>query len=285
MPSKTIHLELAQTAISLDTWSHINRIDRHILQHIGDPDESGMQDGYILSIEGRKPEAGLIPHHGAKEITLVAYSYYFWNSLCYYLREDYEKAGESLGRALHYIQDYILAYTGYEALHNVVEGDIEKLWSVEKESIVREIKPELRIIANRIDQGNYDIKFEPASMPRLYLVNSLKSTYYLLKLFDKMVDLAKNLVPKLVKRKRLYRVILIVSLPLLIIPPLGIAMLIIGLIIRWSVKKYKYLLWATGHENLNITMWNWTTAKQTRDGTRYITQLLKLQPYVKPCRT
>jgi len=286
MPSKTIHLEITRTILSLDKWRYLNRIEGYVFQHIGDPDVDGLQDGYILTVvENRMSMSGLIPHHGANTIAQKARTYYFWNALCYYLRNDYAKGGECFARALHYAQDFILAYSAYNQLHSTVEDDIERLWHAEKESIIREITSELKIIANRIDRGEYDINFEIASTPKLYLVNATRATYYLMKLFERMVDLARVQAPKLAKRKRLYRLLLVASLPLMIIPPIGVAMLATGLVIRRSVRKHRYLLWATGYEKLDMTTWEWSGKKRTRKGSEYLTYVLRLQPYVRPCLT
>ena len=79
MPSRTVHLELTITALSLGTWNYVSKIDRYILQHIADPDTEGMQDGYIIRdhIMDSPTKAGIVPHHGMKEVTQILRSYYF----------------------------------------------------------------------------------------------------------------------------------------------------------------------------------------------------------------
>jgi len=243
MPSKTVHLELTITALSLGTWNYVNRIDLYILQHITDPDSKGMEDGYLIYSWNKLIKGGLAPHHGMKEITDALRYYYFWNSVCYYLKGDYERAGESLARAIHYSQDTMLIYSGYDPRHDIIEGEINEIWNTQKDSIIKEVLPEL----------NKDKVFpEPTSTPKYYLPRALQITYYMIKEFEEEIN---SVFVALAKGEPVQR--------------LG----------------SKYLLWALGYENLDITRRTITETK--RIGRRYKTYYydLVLQPYVKPCRS
>jgi len=296
MPSRTVHLELTITALSLGTWNYVSKIDKYILQHIADPDTEGMQDGYIIRdhIMDSPTKAGIVPHHGMKEVTQRLRSYYFWNSICYYLKEDYEKAGESLARALHYSQDTLLIYSGYDPRHDIIEGDIEKLWITQKDSIIKEVLPEL----------NKDrVVLEPTTTPRYFLPRALHMTYYVLKQFEKEINLAYSMhVDGLKLRRSGSRklfissgILFFLSLLLGIVNPTmtaigiftSIIIFLVALVKRRSMQEIesKYLLWALGYEKLDMTRQTITETKQT--GGTYHEEFydLILQPYIKPCRS
>lgn len=307
MPSKTVHLELTTTALSLETWSHLSRIDKYIIQHIADPDTAGMQDGYILRHYSTTKKGGIVPHHGMKEITQAIHSYYFWNSICYYLKGDYEKAGESLARALHYAQDMVLVYSGSDPRHNVIESQIDKVWSTQKEFIIKEVLSEFN--EDKVSC------FEETSTPKQYLNNAFCITYYWLKRFEKIMNLASTLsIDKLKEyesRSRRRRVIksflgissvflfpfslcaittnatigvgvigIIVSIAMFVtalkIRPLMIAPSLQGL-------ENEYLLWTLGYKKLDLTKWEMTKTKRIGRKYRTLYYTLILQPYVKPC--
>jgi len=161
MPSKAIHFELTMRALSLGSWNHVSRIAGYVLQYIGDPDTEGMQDSYIIHDNG-EIESGIVPHHEMREIAEALQSYYYWNSICYYLMGDYEKAGETPARALHYAQDNMFAYSGHEPLHDI-EGEINKILVTEKDSIIREV---LYKYAQRPKQQEEERFPKPTSKPK-----------------------------------------------------------------------------------------------------------------------
>ena len=295
MPSKVIHFELTMTALSLGPWNHVSRIAGYVLQYIGDPDTEGMQDSYIVHDNGGI-ESGIVPHHEMREIAEAFQSYYYWNSVCYYLMGDYEKAGETLARALHYAQDSMFAYSEHDPLQDV-EGEINKILATEKDSIIREA---LYKYAQQQQQEEVELFPKPTSKPKQYLIRSLYITYYLLKQFEKDINLAQSLTPdeiekRLVRTLKLTRVTLILfllSLPFVII---NYYITIFGIVVSMGIfaisvksqlfkgaqpSEFTNLLWALGYQSSRQADLR-TVIVKIRGKRVTVT----LQPYVKPCRS
>ena len=128
-------------------------------------------------------------------------------------------------------------------------------------------------------------------------------TYYVLKQFEKEINLAYSMrVDGLKLRRSGSRklfissgILFFLSLLLGIVNPTmtaigiftSIIIFLVALVKRISAKEIesKYLLWALGYEKLDMTRQTITETKQT--GGTYHDEFydLILQPYIKPCRS
>jgi len=197
-----------------------------------------------------------------------------------------------LARAIHYTQDSIFGYSSYNPNHDVVEDAIYQTWIKMKKDIVERVRPELE----EIDNGK-EIQHGVETEPVPYLTHALKSTYYVLRKFEKMVDHAQN--PDLGKPKAKTPLIgagiatMVISAFLLTLSLFvgGVGFLIGIILFSLGIPRGKkndedssYLLWVNGRVYLDLTRWSLPRKINTRRGSVQVQNTLLLQPYVSQCQ-
>ena len=126
----------------------------------------------------------------------ILVDYYIKLAVYYYTNSMYDKAGRSLGRALHYVQDSVLPSLGseYKFLHDDLEKSIEDYIEgkskINIESIRRladkALEESVKVILRFISEVNHVLKVREAvkhKVKKLKLVNTLGTAISVLNIF------------------------------------------------------------------------------------------------------